>query len=148
MKFTVFCVLFAAAAAGALFIIFKPIITDKKIRKGIRNSDSLMQHYSFLLYCTQSEAIEQLSYGNVNDILAYSFDKKSLTIVFERFSTSITCRLSFYNVGGKSYLKVSRMNFLHSRSNIPFLLNRFFIEKIAAEPIDYSAFEEIVRNAA
>jgi len=28
MKFTVFCVLFAVAAAGALFIIFKPIINE------------------------------------------------------------------------------------------------------------------------
>jgi len=36
MAFSVFFVLFVIAAVGALFII-KPIIADKKVRKGIRN---------------------------------------------------------------------------------------------------------------
>jgi len=33
---------------------------------------------------------------------------------------------------------------MHSRSNIPLMINHFFIEKIGAVPADYSSFEAAI----
>lgn len=141
MEFIVFGIIFIVIAVVALFIIFKPVIENKKIQNGVINSDTFTQNYSFELNCTQQEAIQQLSTHNVNDTLDYSFDSDSLSITFTRFSATIEHRLAFYIVGNTTYLKVSRVNLLHGKSNIPLMINRFFVEKISAKPIDYSVFE-------
>ena len=144
MEYFVLAVLFVAAIIVALFLIFKPVIEDKKVRKNVGNSDRITQHYCFLLHCTENETIECLSAHNVNDVLEYTFDTEALPICFNRNSTTIEHKLSFYHIENLTYLKVSRVKLMHDKSNIPIMINRFFIEKLAAEPIDYAAFEKIV----
>ncbi len=141
MEYIVFIVLFILAIPLALFLIFKPVMEDKKVRNNVMNFDSLMQHYCFVLNCNQSEAIKQLAVRNVKDTLEYTFDADCLTIVFSHLGVSIEHQLSFCKVENRTYLKVSRVKFLHSRSNIPLMINRFFIEKIGAIPVDYACFE-------
>ena len=140
MENTVFIALFVLAIPLALFLIFKPVKADKKIQNNVINSDPLMQHYCFVLDCDQAEALEQLSAHNVNDTIEYTFDKNRLIIVFSHLGASIEHQISFYVVENKTYLKVSRVKFMHNKSNIPLMLNRFFIEKIGAVPVDYSYF--------
>ncbi len=144
MEYIVFIALFMLVIPLALFLIFKPIMEDKKVRNNVMNSDPLMQHYCFVLNCNQSEVIKQLAIRNVKDILEYTFDADSLTIVFSHLGTSIEHQLSFCVVENRTYLKVSRVKFMHSRSNIPLMINRFFIEKIGAVPVDYAYFESSV----
>ena len=136
MEYLVFIALFILAMPLALFLIFKPVIADKKVRNNVTNSDPLRQHYCFVLNCEQNDALDKLSICNVNDTLEYTFDRNRSIIVF----SSIEHQLSFYISENKTYLKVSRAKFMHSRSNIPLMINRFFIEKIGAVPVDYSYF--------
>lgn len=144
MEYIVFIVLFILAIPLALFMIFKPVMEDRKVRNGVKNSDPLTQHYCFVLPCDQSEAINQLSIHNVKDSLEYTFDADCLTIIFSHLGASIEYQLSFYTVESKTYLKVSRAKFLHSRSNIPLMINRFFIDKIEATPVEYAYFESAI----
>lgn len=123
-----------------LFLVFKPIMADKKARSNVTNSDPLTQHYCFVLDCGETEAIEKLSVRNVNDTLEYTFDTNRSVIAFSHLGASIEHQLSFYVVEGKTYLKVSRVKLMHDRSNVPLMINRFFIEKIGAVPVDYSCF--------
>ena len=141
MEDIVFIALFILTIPLILFVIFKPVIEDRKARNNVMNSDPLTQHYCFVLKCNQQEAIDQLSIPNVNDKPGYTFDIDSLIITFSHLGVSIKHQLSFYVVENKTYLKVSRVKFMHSRSNIPLMINRFFIEKIGAVPVDYSYFE-------
>ena len=144
MEFIVFIALFILAIPLMLFLIFKPIMEDKKVRNNVMNSDPLTQHYCFVLNCNQSEVIKQLAIRNVKDTLEYTFDANSLTIVFSHLGASIEHQLSFCVVENRTYLKVSRVKFMHSRSNIPLMINRFFMEKIGAVPVDYAYFESSV----
>ena len=144
MEYIVFIILFILAIPLVLFIIFKPVSEDRKIRNNITNFDSFMQHYCFELTCNQSDAISQLSIHNVKDTLEYKFDSNHLTIVFLHLGASIEHQLSFYVFENKTYLKVSRVKFMHERSNIPLIINKFFVEKVGATPVDYSYFETII----
>ena len=140
MENIVFIALFVLAIPLALFLIFKPVKADKKIQNNVINSDPLMQHYCFVLDCDRTEALEKLSAHNVNDTIEYTFDINRLIIVFSHLGASIEHQISFYVVENKTYLKVSRVKFMHNKSNIPLMVNRFFIEKIGAVPVDYSYF--------
>ena len=144
MEHIVFLVLFILAIPLVLFVILKPVVEDKKIRNNVTNSDPLTQHYCFELKCNQQKAIRQLSIRNVNDTPKYTFDINSLIITFSHLGASIDYQLFFYTIGKRTYLKVSRMKFLHSKSNIPLMINRFFINKIDAIPVDYTYFESVV----
>lgn len=140
MEYIVFIALFILAIPLVLFLIFHPVMADKKVRNNVTNSDPLTQHYCFVLNCDQTEAINKLSTRNVNDTLEYAFDTNRLIIVFSHSGASIEHQLSFYVVENKTYLKVSRVKFMHSGSNIPLMVNRFFAEKIGAVPVAYSYF--------
>lgn len=129
-----------------LFLILKPAMADRKVRNNVNNSDLFAQHYCFVLDCNQTDALDKLSLRNVNDNLKYTLNKDWLTIVFSHFGTSVKYQLSFYVVENKTYLKVSRAQFLY-KSNIPLMINRFFIEKIGAVPVDYSYFESSICTA-
>lgn len=129
-----------------LFLILKPAMADRKVRNNVNNSDLSARHYCFVLDCNQADALDKLSRRNVNDNLTYTLNKDCLTIVFSHFGISVKYQLSFYVVENKTYLKVSRVKFLHS-SHIPLMINRFFIEKIGAIPVDYSSFESSIGTA-
>ena len=144
MEHIVFVVLFILAIPLVLFVILKPEIEDKKIRNNVTNSDPLAQHYCFELKCDQQEAIRQLSIRNVKDTPEYTFDINSLIITFSHLGVSIDHQLFFYTIENKTYLKVSRMRFLHNKSNIPLMINRFFINKIDAVPVDYTYFQSVI----
>ena len=144
MEYFIFTVLFILVVFLASFMIFKPVIDDKKSRNNVKNSDLFMQDYCFTLTCNQLEAINQLSIRNDYDTLEYKFDADRLTIVFSHLGVSIEHQLSFYAVEDKIYLKVSRVKFMHGKSNVPFMINKFFVKKIGAIPVDYSYFESTV----
>ena len=140
----IFIVLFILAIPIVLFVILKPVINDKKVRNNVVNSDPLRQHYCFALNCNQQEAIRQLSIRNIKDIPEYTFDTDSLIITFSHLGASIDHQLCFYTFENRTYLKVSRIKFLHERSNIPLMINSFFVTKIGAIPADYTYFESVV----
>ena len=144
MEYIVFTLLLILAFPLALYIIFKPVMDDKKVRHHIENSDLFNRHYCFLLTQNQTDAIRQLSIHNIYDTLEYKFDADQKIIVFFHSGASIQHQISFFIFENKTYLKVSRVRFLHSKSNIPYKINKFFMEKIGAVPVDYSYFESTI----
>lgn len=63
------------------------------------------------------------------------YDPDNNVIYFRQFS------------GGKGVNTEKAKNYIiqmiHDRSNIPFMINRFFIEKCGAEPVDYHYFRSL-----
>lgn len=144
MNYIAYIILFFLIMLFVLFMCLKSIIVDKKVRNNVTNSDPFTQHYCFVLNCNQQEAVEQLSNRNVKDKLEYTFDTNSLIITFLHLGVSIDHQLSFYTIENRTYLKVSKMKFLHSQSKIPLMINSFFVNKIGAVPVDYTYFEALV----
>jgi len=137
----IFMALFILALPLVLYCIFKPVMEDRKVRNNITNSDPFMRHYWFSLDCDEQEALNQLRLCNIYDPLAYTLDEKARTIVFSHLGASIEHRFTFYVIESKTYLKVSRVRVMHDRSNIPYMINRFFVKKLGATPVDYNTVE-------
>ena len=148
MGYIVSILLFIIAIPLVLFLIFKPVMADKKARNNVNNSDLSRQHYCFVLDCTQAEALDKLSVRNVGDFLEYDLSKDGITLVFSHLGAEIEHQLSFYVVDNKTYLKVSRVKRISTQSNIPLMVNRFFVEKLGAVPVDYSQFEASVGTSS
>lgn len=142
----VFVILFAVCFPLVLLLIFIPVIRDKKARNGVTNFDTFSKNYSYLLNHSQESVLELLSIKNSKDILDYTFDSNAMIIRFEDLNATIDYQLSFYYIDNKTFLKVSRIHLIHDRSNIPYMINRFFIEKIGAEPVDYHYFEGLISS--
>lgn len=144
MEFIETIAFFVLAAPLLLFIIFKPAIQDARVRNNVSNSDPFTRHYCYILHSTQDETVNKLSIHNITDTLEYTFDADCLTITFSHQGASIKHQLSFYTVENETYLKVSRIKFMHSKSNIPLMINQFFVKKLDAKPVDYNYFEATV----
>lgn len=147
MEPMVFIVLFAVCVSIVLLIIFVPVIIDKKARNDVMTFDTLSKNYSYLLNCSQENAIDLLSKKSEKDILNYLFDQNAMIIQFEHSGVTVDYQLSFYTIDNKTYLRATKMNLIHESSNIPFMINRFFIEKIGAEPVDYYCFEKLTHSS-
>lgn len=144
MKYILLIYLLILCIPLVLFMIFKPHTDDRKNTDNIINYDTLMQHHCFALNCTRPEAIDRLLWHNTTDTLDYSFDPRSSTLIFSHLGTSIEFQLSFYLFGNRTYLKVSRVKYIHNRSNILYMINQFFIDKLDAVPVDYTYFEAAI----
>lgn len=141
-----FCILFISLTPIALYLILKPIKEDWKLRNNVNNSDVFSRHYCYALNCTQQEAIKQLSLRNIHDALDCSLDENTNMVKLMHLNASIEYQLLFYTIENKTYLKVSRTHILHERSNIPYLVNRFFMEKLDAQPMDHATFEALINT--
>ena len=132
-----------------LYFILKPMFNDMKIRNGVDNTDFQMRRYAFALNGTHDQAVRLLSARNVTDAMDYQFDPQKMTIDFSNNTESLKYQLTFYIIDGKTHLLVSKMNKFHGRTpTIPYLINRFFVEKLGAAPVDYSNFEKRISVVA
>ena len=135
MEAVILFVLSLLAGVFVLWVVIKPAVKNRAVRGGVVNTDRFSRHYCFRLPCNEREAVERLSVPNVKDAMRYSFDGESLCITFTHMNAVIPYALRFCVVGDTTYLKVSRVKLLHDKSNIAYLINRFFFEKLDAEPV-------------
>jgi len=147
MEPIVFIVLFAVCVPIVFLIIFVPVIKDKKARNGVMNYDTFSKNYSYLLNCSQENATDLLSKKSEKDILNYLFDQNALIIQFEHSGVTVDYQLSFYTIDNKTFMRATKMDLIHDKTNIPFMVNTFFINKIGAEPVDYQLFEKSENTA-
>lgn len=143
----VFIVLFAVCVPLVLLLIFIPVIKDNKARNGVTNFDTFSRNYSYLLNCSQENATDLLSKKSEKDILNYLFDQNALIIQFEHSGVTVDYQLSFYTIDNKTFMRATKMDLIHDKTNIPFMVNTFFINKIGAEPFDYHYFEGLVNSS-
>ena len=146
MKYIVFAILVIVFVLLVLCFIFYPVYNDKKARNNVMNFDTFSKNFSFVLDCSKEKAIELLLQKSVADTLNYSFDQNSMIIQFEHLNAIIEYQLMFYTFENRTFLKVTRIQMIHDKSNIPFIINRFFIEKCGAEPVDYQYFRSLERS--
>jgi len=142
----VFVILFAVCVPLVLLLIFMPVIKDKKVRNGVVNTDTFSRNYTYVLSRSKEIVIGLLSQKSDGDIIDYSFDQSTMIIRFRNLIATIDYQLSFYSIDNKTFLKVSQIQLVYDKSNIPYMINRFFIEKIGAEPVDYHYFERLISS--
>ena len=138
-----FIILFVLAVSLTIPMIIKPILADQKARNGVDNCDLYSGNYHFLLKNDRFAALKELSARNVFDALEYTFHADTSTITFSHLSAKIDYRLTFIEHNGCTYLKVSRIPRLHDQSNIPYMINTFFIQKLNATPVDSTFFASL-----
>lgn len=143
----IFIILFAVCVPLVLLLIFIPMIKDKRVRNGVVNTDTFSRNYYYSLNRSQENVVDLLSQKSDEDIMQYSFDRVSMIIRFRNLIATIDYQLSFYSIDNKTFLKVSQIQLVYDKSNIPYMINRFFIEKIGAEPVDYHYFEGLVNSS-
>lgn len=147
MKVIIIGMLFFLTCILTLYIILKPYFIDKKTRNNIINFDSFMNNYIFVVNENIQNIIERLSIHNVYDKLEYTFDTEDLTICFKHLTVKLQYQLQFISTTNScTYLLVSKVYLVHGKSNIPFMINDFFINKLNAQPLDYITFERTVYN--
>ena len=143
----IFYILFIVCVPLVLLLIFIPMIKDKKVRNGVVNTDTFSWNYYYALNRSQENVVDLLSQKSDEDIMQYSFDRVSMIIRFRNLIATIDYQLSFYSIDNKTFLKVSQIQLIYDKSNIPYMINRFFIEKIGADPVDYHYFEGLVNSS-
>lgn len=147
MKIIIIGILFLFACIIALYIILKPYFIDKNIRNNIDNFDTFMMNYVFIVNDSKHNIIKKLSIHNIYDKPNYTYDVENQIICFNYLTADIKYKLEFISADSTHiYLLVSQIYILHSKSNIPYMINTFFTNKINAQPFDYSTFERLVNN--
>lgn len=139
-------VLFIIAAVGALFavwIVFKPIMDDNRVRGRILNFSEGMKDYFFLLETGKAETEAALAGELPQAVLDYSYLPEEQRIRFRKDDVEADYRLRFHEAGEKSYLAVSRIAEEREKGNIPYLVNAFFIKNLRARPVEYRQFEAL-----
>lgn len=148
MKFVIYAIGFILLSVIMICVILNPYFKDKKVRNGIVNFDTYMRSYVYVLKCGKQDVIKKLSIHSIYDKPEYLFDDVNLIITFLHLNVKIKYQLYFIENEGRTYLNVYRIKFLHDKSNIPYMINAFWINKINAVPIEYSFFEVLNKNTS
>lgn len=143
----IFVACFLLAMPFAIYFILKPGLDDKELRNSVNNTDITMDKFCFLLKFDQQEMIRRLSRPNIHDVLESTLDVDSLQITFRDEYNSVAYQLSFYVVGSITYLKVCRIQPYRGQKRLVYRVNRFFIEKTGAIPVDYMTFCKLTNSS-
>ena len=147
VEFLIILISFIVIGPAILYLILAPSIKDSKIRKNVMNYDFNAMNYCFKLPCGKDKAFQIMAVNDPKDTLSYDFDLLTSTVSFPgefggEFGYTYTLR--FYPVNEETYLKVSCQHFFRGKSNLPFMINEFFVKKLGAVPFDYRRFDAVV----
>ena len=119
--------------------IFIPAFRNRKISKGINNSDAFSQHYLFRVCGSKDDFLRRIGTPNTYDTVANSFDSTTMTITFFHNNVYSPYLVSVKEFDENCYvrLSVTGQRFDSGRSNIPLLINEFMIKKFDAELLEY-----------
>lgn len=143
----IFVACFLLAMPFAIYFILKPGLDDKELRNSVNNTDITMDKFCFLLKFDQQEMIRRLSRPNIHDVLESTLDVDSLQITLRDEYNSVAYQLAFYVVGSTTYLKVYRIQPYCGQTRLVYRVNRFFIEKTGAIPVDYMTFCKLTNSS-
>ena len=143
MGFITFIIIFAVSGICLFCFLVIPMLEDQKSRGNVKNSDALSKNYCFLLKSNSYDTICELKNNKTDGKLKYAFDESSLLISFSHLGAIMGYQLSFIEYDGRTYLNVSQTKLLNPRSNIPLMINTFFVNKLDAIPFNYSEFTKI-----
>lgn len=147
LAFAVFYLVAVIVIVVIVYFCVKIGREDSKLRNRVNNMDATMSQFCFALDFDQQEMIRLLSVPDILDALEYTLDVDTLRITFRQYRVqSLTYRLDFFIVEGRTYLRVSCSQVFHGRTRVPLYINRFFIEKTGAIPVDYLDFCKLTKS--
>ena len=130
-----FFIVFFAMIPVALFIIFKPVVQQKKLLNGVTNYDTFMRKYVYHIDLTKEAFYSQLKIRNINDLLEYSLSDDLSVIIFEKYLNKFPYSIELSESEEGIILKVSQTQLT---SRISYDINAFFIGKFNAKPLNYN----------
>ena len=143
MKFIIFAIVFVALIPIVLFLIFKPVLRERKISNGIRNQDAFSQNYLFKINYSKQEFLRRIEISNVTDSMDYAFDNNTMIITFSKFIAKLPYTVTIKELENGCYIRLTK-NVFFGRSNIPYYINEFMIKKFDAELLPYEEYKNIV----
>lgn len=136
--FLAILVVFILIPAG-IYFIFKPMVRQSRILKGVENYDALMRKFIFRVDMSKAEFFAVLRQNDSSDVLMFHLKDES-TIVFEKDLVKMTYGFSVEELDGFIVLRVQQAHSLHSKTNIPYFVNEFWITKVGAKPLPFSSY--------
>ena len=112
----------------------------------VRNHDWSMSHFVFRVRLSEEEIYRRLSEQSDADALFCDWDRTTGRVEISSFrggyGGSRGYWLTLQPEGDTLLLRLDQISHLSQSSYIPIRINPFFIEKLGAEPVAYSAAEE------
>ncbi|MBQ2945515.1 MAG: hypothetical protein IJD95_02985 [Clostridia bacterium] len=121
-----------------------PFFRNRRITKGIRNTDANWQNYLFKVSYGKQELLERLITLDCASPMQCRFDHRAMTVTFSRNLASVSYNITLKELNGECYIKISRSTFIVQKSYIPYLINEFMISNLIAEPLPYDKYNGII----
>ena len=124
----------------ALYLIFKPLYRNKQTLNGVENYDAFMRKYVFRVEMTEEEFYGRLKTKNINDTLEYCLNDDCSVVTFTRYGSKYPYKILTEEADESIILRIQQIPIITDRSNVPYLINEFFIKKFDAKPMEYSKY--------
>lgn len=121
----------------AFLLIFSHIKKYQKITHNVNNTDAFTRKFIFNVQLTKEEFLIKLKIPNVNDKLEYELNDECTIITFKKDFSKISYNLKVIEIDKELQIRVEQIQIFYGKTNIPFLINEFFISKFNAKPIKY-----------
>lgn len=118
-------------------LIFSHIKKYRKITHNVNNTDAFTRKFIFNVQLTKEEFYIKLKIQNVNDKLEYYLNDECTIITFKKNFSKISYSLNIIETEKGLQIRVEQTTNFHQKTNIPFLVNEFFISKFNATPVEY-----------
>ena len=144
MEFILFVLAFVILIPLVLYFVLAPMLREKRISNNVRNQDALSQEYLFKVNCAKDEFLQKINLSNADDVLEFTFDNNTMTITFSKYNANIPYTVFIKEFDGACYIKLKKNALISDRSNIPYQINEFMINKFNAELLPYEQYKNIV----
>ena len=120
-----------------ILLIFSHIKKYRKITHNVNNTDAFTRKFIFNVQLTKEEFLIKLKIPNVNDKLEYELNDECTIITFKKDFSKISYNLEVIEIDKELQICVEQIPIFYGKTNIPFLINEFFISKFNAMPVKY-----------
>ncbi|MBQ8546061.1 MAG: hypothetical protein IJ437_03870 [Clostridia bacterium] len=103
----------------------------------MNNTDAFTRKFIFNVQLTKEEFLIKLKIPNVNDTLEYELNDECSIITFKKDFSKISYNLKVIEINKELQIRVEQIPVFYENTNIPFLINEFFISKFNATPVEF-----------
>lgn len=118
-------------------LIFSHVKKYRKITHNVNNTDAFTRKFIFNVQLTKEEFLIKLKIPNVNDKLEYELNDECTIITFKKNFSKISYSLNVIETDKELQIRVEQITIFYQKTNIPFLVNEFFISKFNATPVEF-----------
>lgn len=134
--------LLPAVALIVLYAVLAPSMLNKRATNDVCNTDEAMKNYLYKTALSQEEFLSELEHLPVKrkDKLTCSFYPATMRITFATRKVRTPFMIAVHDRGDHRIVHLLKNELSSPRSNIPYYINPFLIEKLGLEPIDYQTY--------